>query len=422
MSLSLEQVKDKIQNELNALVLDMGYVSQDNKPLIYFHGEVSNYDDYSWIKSINIAALDEAVRYLPITPFALILEKSTPSSGELIEERVDEYSVYFYIRTRDKDIVQALMEAYIMQENYEGNLSQYLDVKILKHLTDFSIGDEDLQGSPDGEGRRQVTLSITYDMFEARLLTSKDYVVKVDGQLVPYVSFRFEKSNMVIPNVANTSTGTSLSGIAVANEMGTLHEYSLVIDFYIDKTSTPIQKMMSEMASINKVNTKYQVEIYDSSKNVLDFFETLNIQGFKFTNVLPQISTLTVTFGLAYSRMGLKIKKSGDALFEDLPILTGKISHLPALKTATYMGDNASKSTIVGLSKSVSILVPIIRGSSVITMIVEETLKAVYSNKYTLQVVFLGITKEYEMVLADSSIDVKDAAYETMSLTFVEAK
>ena len=34
--LTLEQVKDKIQTDLNALAIELGFVDEDGKPLIYF--------------------------------------------------------------------------------------------------------------------------------------------------------------------------------------------------------------------------------------------------------------------------------------------------------------------------------------------------------------------------------------------------
>ena len=195
-------------------------------------------------------------------------------------------------------MVREIIEVYQDLENHEDNLTQYGDSKILKKLLNFEIGEEELIGAIDGIPRKQVQLTLNYDMFEERLLTSKDYTLTVDTEEVAYVSFRFEKSNMVIPNIPNASSGTSVSGIAITGSMGVLHEFTLVVDFYVDKESIAVKKLLSDMTSTTKVNQKYAIRIKDTSGNVVDFQQDMVAQGFKFNNQPPQISTVSITFGL----------------------------------------------------------------------------------------------------------------------------
>ena len=86
------------------------------------------------------------------------------------------------------------------------------------------------------------------------------------------------------------------------------------------------------------------------------------------------------------------------------------------------MGDNASKSTIIGGAKGISLVVPVLQQNPLMTAFATEILAKVYTNKYNVKIQFLGVVQEFVWVLSDSSIEVNDAAYDTLQLNFMEAK
>ena len=420
--LTLEQIKDRIQTDLNQLAIDLGYVDNDGVPTIAFYGEVATYADYDWITSTKFVLDDDTLQYLPISPFALIRENSAPSAGELITERLDEFVLYFYVKTKDIPAITNILEEYINLENHENNLVEISGAKVLKRLSNFIIDDEELFGAPDGESRHQVSFAMGYDIFEGNILTSKDYKVTIDGEEVKYISFRFEKSNLVSPNTANKNTGTGVTGLGTDAALGRLHEFAIVFDLFIDRTSTAIKKILADADSYTTINKTYEIEITSLTDPVVFSFQRKMLaNGFKISNTLPQISSIEVTMTPAYAKSKLKIGLVGDELVE-IPIITYKFGHQAALKTAAYFDDNASKSKVIGLAKGLVVVVPVLQEVDIISEMVKETLSHVYTNIYTVEFEYLGTTVSWNFVITQSTLEGDDAAYDTLQLSFAEAR
>lgn len=416
--LTQDQILNKIKSDLNTLAIELGYVDDEERPLYYFHGEVSTYDNYDWIKSIETYNMEiKNLKYLSIIPFALIRDASNPSNGEKIMERLDEYAFYAYIKTSQIDGVRDLLEEYMFRENMTNNLVEIEGSNVLKHFSNFAIDDEELLGAPDGESRHQVTLMFTYDIFESSLTSSKDYVLKIDGEEIKYLSWRFEKANMVIANNQNSPSGTQITNV------NKLHEITMVCELYLDKNSAAIQKIKDDLTSQTRTNTSYEVDLTSDGTTFLKTSMILN--GGKTTDTPPQINTMEVTFALSYERLNIRLGlyDRPEQLLEPLPVVNYKIGHAAALYTATYFGDNASRSKVVGLAKGFMITIPIMTsGSTLMTSLLDEVLGKVYTNVYTLEVTYLGVVKLFNVVLNDSAIESTDAAYDIISLVFVEAK
>lgn len=418
--ISQEQILAKIEADLNALVVSMGFVDSNNIPLYYFHGELSSYDNYNWIKAVEYK-INNAPKYLNIIPFALIRDTSTPSNGELIEERFDEFSLYAYIKSPSREDIREILETYMYNENNTDNPGVVASDNVLKEFTNFVIDDEELTGAPDGETRQQVNLKFTYDIFEGSLASSQDYELLLDGEKIKYLSWRFEKANMVVANSSNTLTGTDIGN---ANK---LHEITFVCELYINKSSTAITKLRNDIFSQVKTNVKYALELKFNGTTL--FTRDVVLNGAKATDTRPQINCYDVTFGLSYDRLGLQIgvvgnnDTNGEQIYEDVPVFGYKIVHASALQTATYMGDNKSRSRIIGQAKSFGFTMPVlISGSEVISTLYKEILGEVYTNRYALKLTFLGLTFLYTVVLNNGDISGDDAAYDIITPTFVEAK
>jgi len=421
MLLTQEKILAKIQADLNALAIELGFVDDKGRPLYYFHGELSTYDNYDWIKSIETYSVDKKLKYLPVIPFALIRDNSTASSGETINERLDEYSFYAYIKPNQRDDIREIFETYMARENMDHNLVEIDGSNVLKRFANFTIDDEELAGAPDGNSRHQLVMTFTYDIFELNLTSSKDYEFLLDQIPVKYVSWRIEKANMIIANNKSVPTGTSIMNV------NKLHEIVVVCELYLDKTNASSVKVRDDLVSLVKTNTLYDLEIRLDGQSFFQHEVILN--GGKTVDVPPQINTMEVTFGLAYKRATIKIgtmtnlDTHNEPIMEEIPIIGYKFGHAAALYTATYFGDNASKSRVVGLAKGLLLTVPVLTSDSeVMTTIIGEVLGKVYTNRYIIDITYLDVTRRYELVLNDSAIETNDAAYDTLNLVFVEGK
>lgn len=420
--LNQETILAKIQADLNALVIDLGFIDGEGRPLYYFYGEVSTYDNYDWIKSIETYNEDSVLRYLPVIPFALIRDNSTPSAAEHINERLDEYSLYGFLKTSQMADVRLIFETYMTNENMENNLTTLDTSTVLKVFSNFVIDDETLTGAPDGESRHQATLKFTYDIFEDALTSSKDWELLIDNVPAKYLSWRFEKANMTIANSANTTSGL------VLNNLDKLHEVVLVCEIYLDTSNSASNKLRDDVFSWNRTNILYNIKLTLKGETVFERGMTVN--GGKTTDTPPQINTVEVTFAPSYQRasvlLGLvgEVDGSGEQVYTNIPVYTYKFGHAAALYTATYFGNNASKSSTVGLAKGILLIIPVLTDTTntVMQAIVKEVLGRVYTNKYALKLDYLGETYTYTTVLNDSAIESSDAAYDVMSLVFVEAK
>ena len=416
-----DQVLSKVIGDLNALVLTLGFKDTKGNPFYVFYGEVATYESYNFIKSLESVGTDEKLKYVPIIPVALIRDDSTPSAGETINERLDRYQLFCYIKDTAKDDMRLLFETYMANENMVNNLSELDGTTILKNFSNFIIDNEAMVGAPDGESRHQVSLKFSYDLFESSLTTSKDYKLLIDGKEIKYLSWRFEKANMFISNSANTTTGKDL------NNTNKLHEITLHCELYIDKTNTVITKLLNNIYSTTKTNVSYKVQL---QKNGVDVFNLEMIQnGGKTTDTPPQINTIQVTFALSYKRIGISsgilgnVDTDGNQVYEDLPIYSYKFGHAASLYTAAYMGDNASKSTVVGLAKGLVLVVPVLTsGSVVMNEFIKEALGKIYTKKYIFKFTFLSLSYTYIMILKDTIVGSDDAAYDSLSLSFEEAK
>lgn len=423
MLLEQEKILNKVRADLNALAIELGFVDDEGRPLYHFYGELSTYDNYDWIKSIETYNADDTLKYLPIIPFALIRDNSVPSSGETINERLDEYSFYTYIKTHQIDDIREIFETYMARENMDNNLVEIEGSNVLKRFSNFIIDDEELAGAPDGDSRHQVVMSFSYDIFELSLTSSKDYELLIDDVRVKYLSWRFEKANMVIANNSNTNAGTILQNV------NKLHEVVLVCELYLDKSNTSVLKVRDDLFSLHKTNTSYKLELKLDGESI--FTDNVILNGGKTTDVPPQINTMEVTFALSYERAAISIgllgvtDENGEQVLERIPVLKYKFGHAAALYTATYFGDNSSRSRVVGLAKGILLTVPVLVNEpedSIMNIIIQEVLGKVYTNHYVVQFTYLGITREYQLVLNESAIESDDAAYDIVSLIFVEAK
>lgn len=419
--LTQEQILAKIKADLNALVIELGYVDEDGNPLYYFHGEVSTYDNYDWIKAIEIYTQDEVLKYLPIIPFALIREDSVASAGETINERLDTYSFYSYIKTEQKDAVRFILETYMARENMDENLVEVDGSNVLKNFSNFNIDDEELIGAPDGSSRHQVHMAFTYDIYELGLISSKDYELLIDDRKVKYLSWRFEKANMVIANNENTDAGTRLLNV------NKLHEVVLVCELFIETENPSSLKVREDIFSLNKTNTSYNIKL--KCKDEYLFNQDVVFNGGKTVDTPPQVNTMEVTFALSYQRIKLEVglfnnvDAQGNQIFENIPVYKYKFGHASALHTATYLGDNAAKSRIIGLAKGLAVIIPVLMNNSAVMVdIIGEVLGKVYTNKYAVRITFLGVVRTYEWVISESSIESEDAAYDSIAVTFSEAK
>lgn len=421
MLLSQEAVLAKIKADLNALAIELGFVDDEGRPLYFFHGQVSTYDNYDWIKAIETYNDDNKLKYLPVIPIALIRENSTASTGQTITERLDEYSLFGHIKTEDIANIRELIETYMARKNMDENLVELEGSTVLMNYTNFMISDEELLGAPDGESRHVLHLSFTYDIFESSLASSKDYTLLIDDIPVKYLSWRLEKANMLIANNKNTPTGTMLQNV------NKLHEVVIVCELYIDKSNASALKVREDIVSLVKTNTEYKIEIRHEDTPL--FVSKVIFNGGKTTDTPPQINTMEVTFALSYDKVGIKIgligrvDGDGNQVFEDIPVIAYKFGHAAALYTATYMGDNASKSTVVGAAKGYMVTLPVLTsGSDVMKDIISEVLGKVYTNKYVFEVTYLDLVYLYQVVIHDSAIESTDAAYDVMSVVLVEAK
>ena len=423
MLLTQEQILAKIKSDLNALVIELGFVDDKGRPLYFFHGELSTYDSYDWIKSIETYGEDDELKYLPIIPFALIRTNSTTSAGETIKERLDEYDFSCLIRAGEKEDIREIFETYMARENITNNLVQIEDSNVLKNFSNFVIDDEQLPGAPDGNSRHQCILQFTYNIFESSLTSSKDYTLLIDDIPVKYVSWRFEKANMVVANSDNSPSGKVLTNL------NKLHEITLVCELYLDKENISAMKVREDLFAMFKTNTSYKVQLQCDGEDL--FNQNMVLNGGKTTDTPPQINAMEVTFALSYERAKIRIGISGEftdpenpgQVFEDIPIATYKFGHAAALYTATFFGDNASKSQVVGLAKGIALTVPILMsGSIVMESLLSEVLGKVYTNKYAIEITYLNVTRYYIVVLTESAITSDDAAYDIVTLVFSEAK
>lgn len=415
-----DQVLAKIKSDLNNLVIELGLVDEEGVPLYSFYGEVSNYDDYDWIKSLATITSEGRLRYVPIIPFVLIRTSSVPSSGEKIQERIEEYSMYFFIKSGTEEDIRLIFETYMGRENYENNPERTAGGTIFKKFFNYEIGQEELSGAPDGLGRHQVDVNFSYDFFESNLVASNDYELFINGEKVKYLSWRLEKGNMIIANSPNILGGKDIINV------DKLHEISLVTELYLDRTNESVVKVYEDLLSLTKTNALYEIEI--RLGGVQHFKANMIISGGRMSDIPPQIDTIIPTFSLSYKKLGLSIGiagnvVNGEQVFEDIPVYDYKFGHAAAMYTSAYFGNNASKSTKVGAAKAFAFVIPVlVSDSEVTTRLIEEILEQDYVTIYTIKLTYLGVVRIYNVVLDTSGVEGSDAAYDNFKLVFLEAK
>jgi len=416
MKLTLDAVLQYVLKGLNQYTYDMGYTDVNGDPKYVFFGEHFTMPNYDWRKSvIKLDAFGRA-KFIPIIPTVLTRETAISSTGSQVNTCFNTFTLHFYIKPEQITDIQLILENFIRVENDINALTAIEEYQVLKSYGAFTIDDEEFLGAPDGESRHRVTLDFTLDAFDDGLVTSAAFELVINGITTTYLSWRFEKANMMLANKPDTPQGMNLYGIDYLHEMG------LVVELFWDENNSAVQQIRNDLFCHYVINKSYDVKLLFNGVNLLED-KPMIITGNRTQDVPPQLNTFILTFEYVNLRAGVRIKNiTSDTYTDDIPVYAFAYVYNAQPHSATYFGSNVVKNTKVGVANGWNITFGMVQGNPLIEQMVDEVFNEVGYNTYMIEITYFGRVYEYPVIIAESRIETDNAAYDLLSLTFVRAK
>ena len=346
-------------------------------------------------------ALDD---YTSITPVIIsrVEHYEYPADYLRYEET---YSVEVYGYANQLISLEKILKEFTVEENTTNKSVVIAPFRITKEQEDISFGVE--LDAMDGSLNKRVqgTGSFAWTFLDG-IMTSYDIIIKIDDEVMPYITYDFVDSVTTI----NTQTIDATGQTGNINSTS-FHEMVLTLPYI---STSPVIKALYQEFYEGTYNKTHTLSYYDTALDTTYNFDVI-MSGRLFEDVKPKVLDFVVTFRKYYPTATIEI----DTV--EIPVLHYVMSSGSALSTSTQINSSSAQSAYLGENFQMDMTIALTDTSNAkVNELFEKVMDYDFSTPHQLTYTKGAYTKTYDVVIQAGSYEIGGSAEDSIKLTFVE--